>query len=128
MLWTKAIVSSSCQSRKFKQALVVEEFTLYCRNTRTLGWNKLKPFKIHNPWHHYQIAWQCIFTWWEEFLKISQKCVGWEVEGFSFRLNGRRQYCVWIYEKKCKQMNEKVYTLLQDTRRPLPPFIWERLK
>ena len=29
-----------------------------------------------------------VFTWWEDFLKISRKCAGREVEGFSFRLNG----------------------------------------
>ena len=43
-----------------------------------------------------------VFTSWEDFLKISRKCVGWGVEGFSFRLNGSQQYCAWNYEKKCK--------------------------
>ena len=43
-----------------------------------------------------------VFTWWEDFLKISWKCVGWEVEGLSFRLNGWQQYCARNYEKKCK--------------------------
>ena len=42
-----------------------------------------------------------VFIWWEDFLKVSRKCVGWELEGFSFRLNGWQQYCTRNYEKKC---------------------------
>ena len=44
-----------------------------------------------------------VFMWWEDFQKISRKCacVGWEVEGFSFRLNGWQQYYARNYEKKC---------------------------
>ena len=40
------------------------------------------------------------------FLKISRKWVGWEVEGFSFRLNGWQQYSARNYEKKCKRSAE----------------------
>ena len=29
-----------------------------------------------------------VFEWWKGFMKISLKCVDWEVECFSFRLNG----------------------------------------
>ena len=42
-----------------------------------------------------------VLMWWEDFQKISRKCVGWEVEGFSFRLNGWQQYYARNYEKKC---------------------------
>ena len=45
-----------------------------------------------------------VFTWWEDFLKISWKCVDWEVESFNFRLNGWQQYCTRNYEKKCNRL------------------------
>ena len=77
------------------------------RNTRIFGW--IKTFHTDNPRHHYQITWQCclfsVFMWWEDFQKISRKCVGWEIEGFSFRLNGWQQYYARNYEKKCKALN-----------------------
>ena len=48
-----------------------------------------------------------VFMWWEDFQKISRKCVGWEVKGFSFRLNGWQQYYARNYEKKCDEATEK---------------------
>ena len=86
-------------------------FTLYCRNTRILDWNKT--FWDRQPSTSLSDCLTTlplfVFTWWEDFLKISRQCLGWEVEGFSFRLNGWQQYCVRNYEKNCKAPKWLIY-------------------
>ena len=83
--------------------------TLYCRNTRILGWTK-----TFSDWQPSTSLPDCltmlplfVFMWWEDFQKISRKCVGWEVEGFSFRLNGWQHYYTRNYEKKCEYKAKK---------------------
>ena len=58
-----------------------------------------------------------VLAWWEYFLKISRKCVCWEVKGFSFRLNEWQQYCARNYEKKCKQILMSIRRHLQEELR-----------
>ena len=80
---------------------------LHCIAEIRVHWVETKPFEIDNP--SSTSLPDCltmpplfVFMWWNDFLKISRKYVGREVEGFSFRLNECQQYCARNYEKKCK--------------------------
>ena len=80
--------------------IVALGFTLYCRNTGILGWNKT--FWDQQPSTSLPDCLTTLPLFVFTFIKISRKCVDWEVEGISFKLNGWQQYCAWNYEKKCK--------------------------
>ena len=86
----------------------LQAITLYCRNTRIVGWNKT--FWDRQPSTSLPDCLTAlllfVFTWWEDFLKISRK---WEAEGFGFRLNGWQQCCARNYERKCNAFHAMHY-------------------